>query len=72
MAQKLSRTRELAARVIFAALEILKEKGGEAPGDSLGAGGRPFPPLASRPPIQGWSSNPTRRSDFRVLAPKLC
>jgi restriction system protein len=30
-AQKLSRSRELAAKVIFAALQILKEKGGEAP-----------------------------------------
>lgn len=29
---KLSRSRELAAKVIFAALQILKEKGGEAPG----------------------------------------
>jgi restriction system protein len=29
---KLSRSRELAARVIFAALQILKEKGGQAPG----------------------------------------
>jgi restriction system protein len=33
MAQKkLSRSKELAAKVIFAALQILKEKGGEAPG----------------------------------------
>lgn len=30
--QKLSRSRELAAKVIFAAFQILKEKGGEAPG----------------------------------------
>lgn len=30
--QKMSRSRELAAKVIFAALQILKEKGGEAPG----------------------------------------
>ncbi len=30
--KKLSRSRELAATVIFAALQILKEKGGEAPG----------------------------------------
>jgi len=30
--EKLSRSRELASRVIFAALQILKEKGGEAPG----------------------------------------
>jgi restriction system protein len=29
---KLSRSRDLAAKVIFAALQILKEKGGEAPG----------------------------------------
>jgi len=29
---KLSRSRELAAKVIFAALQILKEKGGQAPG----------------------------------------
>lgn len=29
---KLSRSRELAAKVVFAALQILKEKGGEAPG----------------------------------------
>jgi len=29
---KLSRSRELAAKVIYAALQILKEKGGEAPG----------------------------------------
>jgi len=30
--EKLSRSRELASKVIFAALQILKEKGGEAPG----------------------------------------
>ena len=30
--QKLSRSRELAARVIYAALQILKERGGESPG----------------------------------------
>jgi len=30
--EKLSRTRELAATVIFAAFQILKEKGGQAPG----------------------------------------
>ena len=29
---KLSRSRKLAAKVIFAALQILKEKGGQAPG----------------------------------------
>jgi restriction system protein len=29
---KLPRSRELAAKVIFAALQILKEKGGQAPG----------------------------------------
>jgi len=30
--EKLSRSRELASKVIYAALQILKEKGGEAPG----------------------------------------
>ena len=30
--EKLSRSPELAAKVIFAALQILKEKGGQAPG----------------------------------------
>jgi hypothetical protein len=30
--EKLSRTQELASKVILAALQILKEKGGEAPG----------------------------------------
>jgi restriction system protein len=30
--EKLSRSRELASKVIFTALQILKEKGGEAPG----------------------------------------
>jgi len=30
--EKLSRSRQLASKVIFAALKILKEKGGEAPG----------------------------------------
>jgi restriction system protein len=30
--QKLSRSRELAAKVVYAALQILKERGGEAPG----------------------------------------
>ena len=33
--EKISRSRELASRVVFAALQVLKEKGGEAPGRAV-------------------------------------
>ena len=33
--EKLSKSRELAAKVIFAALQILKEAGGQAPGREI-------------------------------------
>jgi restriction system protein len=46
---KLSRSRELAANVIFAALQILKDKGGEAPGRAVVA------EVEKRVPLDDWA-----------------
>ena len=46
---KLSRSRELAANVIFAALQILKDKGGEAPGRVVVA------EVEKRVPLDDWA-----------------
>src|SRR5712691_11706347 len=47
--QKLSRSKELATRVVFAALQILKEKGGEAPGRDVVAA------VEQRIPLDDWA-----------------
>jgi restriction system protein len=58
MAQKLSRSRELAAKVIFAALQILKEKGGEAPGRDVIA------EVERRVPLDDWAKATYEKSGY--------
>lgn len=56
--QKLSRSRELAGKVIYAALQILKERGGEAPGrDVLEEVGR-------RVPLDDWAKATYEKSGY--------
>ena len=57
-AQKLSRSRELAAKVIFAALQILKEKGGEAPGRDVIA------EVERRIPLDDWAKATYEKSGY--------
>jgi len=47
--EKMARSRQLAAKVIFAAFSILKEKGGEAPGRELIA------EIGQRESFDGWA-----------------
>jgi restriction system protein len=47
--EKLSRSRELAAKVIYAALQILKEKGGQAPGRDV------LTEVEKRVPLDDWA-----------------
>ena len=56
--QKLSRSRELAAKVIFAALQILKEKGGEAPGRTVLA------EVGKRVPLDDWARETYEKSGY--------
>jgi restriction system protein len=56
--QKLSRSRELAAKVIFAALQILKEKGGEAPGREVLA------EVEKRVPLDDWAKAKYEKSGY--------
>jgi restriction system protein len=59
MAQiKLSRSRELAANVIFAALQILKDKGGEAPGRVVVA------EVEKRVPLDDWARATYEKSGY--------
>jgi restriction system protein len=55
---KLSRSRELAAKVIFAALQILKEKGGEAPGREVLA------EVEKRVPLDEWAKETYEKSGY--------
>lgn len=55
---KLSRSRELAAKVIFAALQILKEKGGEAPGRDVVA------EVERRVPLDEWAKATYEKSGY--------
>lgn len=55
---KLSRSRELAARVIFAAFQILKEKGGEAPGRDVLA------QVEQRIPLDEWARATYEKSGY--------
>ncbi len=55
---KLSRSRELAAKVIFAALQILKEKGGESPGRAVLA------EVGKRVPLDDWARATYEKSGY--------
>lgn len=55
---KLSRSRELAAKVTFAALQILKEKGGEAPGREVLA------EVEKRVPFDDWARATYEKSGY--------
>jgi restriction system protein len=55
---KLSRSRELAAKVVFAALQILKEKGGEAPGREVLA------EVGKRVPLDDWARATYEKSGY--------
>lgn len=55
---KLSRSRELAAKVIFAALQILKEKGGQAPGRDVIA------EVEKRVPLNEWARATYEKSGY--------
>ena len=55
---KLSRSRELAAKVIFAALQILKEKGGEAPGRLV------IMEVEKRVPLDDWARTVYEKSGY--------
>ena len=56
--EKLSKSRGLAAKVIFAALQILKEKGGQAPGrDVVGA-------IAERVALDDWAKATYEKSGY--------
>jgi restriction system protein len=56
--EKLSRSRELGARVICAALQILKEKGGEAPGRDVLA------EVEKRVPLDDWAKAIYEKSGY--------
>lgn len=56
--QKLSPSRGLAAKVIFAALQILKEKGGEAPGRTVLA------EVGKRVPLDDWARETYEKSGY--------
>jgi restriction system protein len=56
--EKLSRSRELAAKVIFAALQILKEKGGQAPGREVIA------EVEKRVPLDDWARATYEKSGY--------
>jgi restriction system protein len=58
MAQKLSPSRELAARVIYAALQILKEEGGEAAGRDVIA------EVEKRVPLDDWAKATYEKSGY--------
>src|SRR5438105_2583015 len=55
---KLSRSRELAVKVIFAALQILKEKGGQAPGRDVVA------EVEKRVPLDEWAKATYEKSGY--------
>ena len=56
--EKLSRSRELAAKVIYAALQILKEKGGQAPGRDVVA------EVEKRVPLDEWARATYEKSGY--------
>ena len=56
--EKMSRSRELASKVIFAALQILKEKGGEAPGREVVA------EVAKRVQFDDWATTIYEKSGY--------
>jgi restriction system protein len=55
---KLSRSRELAAKVMFAALQILKEKGSQAPGKDVIA------EVEKRVPLDDWARGTYKKSGY--------
>lgn len=55
---KLGPSRELAAKVIFAALQILKEKGGQAPGRDIIA------EIEKRVPLDEWARATYEKSGY--------
>ena len=55
-AQKLGRTDELGAKLVFAALQILKEKGSEAPAGEVAAG------VENRVPLDDWARRTYEKS----------
>lgn len=57
-AKKLSRSRQLAAKVIFATFQILKEKGGEAPGREVIA------EVEKRIPLDDWAKETYEKSGY--------
>jgi restriction system protein len=56
--QKLSPSRELASRVMFAALQILKEKGGQAPGREVVA------EVEKRVPLDDWAKAVSQKTGY--------
>lgn len=56
--ESLSRSRQLAAKVIFASLQILKEKGGEAPGREVVA------EVEKRVPLDDWAKEVYEKSGY--------
>lgn len=56
--ERLSRSRELAAKVIYAALQILKEKGGQAPGRDVVA------EVEKRVPLDEWARATYEKSGY--------
>jgi len=56
--EKLSRSRDLAAKVIFAALQILKEKGGQSPGRDVIA------EVEKRVPLDEWARSRYEKSGY--------
>ncbi len=56
--EKLSRSRELAAKVIYASLQILKEKGGQAPGRDVVA------EVEKRVPLDEWARATYEKSGY--------
>ena len=60
--EKLSRSRDLAAKVIFAALQILKEKGGQSPGRDVIA------EVEKRVPLDEWARATYEKSGYVPLA----
>lgn len=56
--EKLSRSRELAAKVIYATLQILKEKGGQAPGRDVVA------EVEKRVPLDEWARATYEKSGY--------